>query len=185
MALSLLSVELATYNLHTFLQLLCALHDVVLRLESEYFKMRTSHHSIINFASSFHRPVDDDPHGGAGDSADEPESDGPRNHHASPAQLQHRPVQPAASHYRDAGPRCENLPTLLRANALRECLDSTVSCHRVRERIVKIVQEESSSSLSLPSSKSTFPQPFHPFTPKSDQFQISPAASPAILHHTV
>ena len=24
-----------------------------------------------------------------------------------------------------------------------------------------------------------------PFTPKSDQFQISPAASPEILHHTV
>ena len=28
-------------------------------------------------------------------------------------------------------------------------------------------------------------RPFNPFTPKSDQFQISPAASPAILHHTV
>ena len=26
---------------------------------------------------------------------------------------------------------------------------------------------------------------FSPFTPKSDQFQISPAASPVILHHTV
>ena len=26
---------------------------------------------------------------------------------------------------------------------------------------------------------------FHPFTPKSDQFQISPAALPEILHHTV
>ena len=26
---------------------------------------------------------------------------------------------------------------------------------------------------------------FNPFTPKSDQFQISPAASPEILHHTV
>ena len=26
---------------------------------------------------------------------------------------------------------------------------------------------------------------FNPLTPKSDQFQISPAASPQILHHTV
>ena len=26
---------------------------------------------------------------------------------------------------------------------------------------------------------------FKPFTPKTDQFQISPAASPAISHHTV
>ena len=25
---------------------------------------------------------------------------------------------------------------------------------------------------------------FNPFTPKSDQFQLSPAASPDILHHT-
>ena len=27
--------------------------------------------------------------------------------------------------------------------------------------------------------------PFNPFTPKSDQVQISPVASPVILHHTV
>ena len=38
--------------------------------------------------------------------------------------------------------------------------------------------------LSLPSSKSTFSQHFNPFTPKRDQIQISPAASPVILHHT-
>ena len=33
-----------------------------------------------------------------------------------------------------------------------------------------------------------FADPFttlNPFTPKTDQFQISPAASPEILHHTV
>ena len=28
-------------------------------------------------------------------------------------------------------------------------------------------------------------RPFNPFTPKNDQFQISPAASPEISHHTV
>ena len=41
------------------------------------------------------------------------------------------------------------------------------------------------STLSLPSSKSTFSQPFNPFTAKRDQCQFSPAASPAIFHHTV
>ena len=36
-----------------------------------------------------------------------------------------------------------------------------------------------------PKFKRTFSQPFNPFTPKSDQCQISSAASPVILHRTV
>ena len=50
-----------------------------------------------------------------------------------------------------------------------------------RLRIVQV----STLTISLPISKSMFSQPFNPFTPKSDQFQISPAASPEIVHHTV
>ena len=49
MALSLLSVELANWNLHTFLQLLCILHDVVLRLQCKNLQNHdiTLHHSTV------------------------------------------------------------------------------------------------------------------------------------------
>ena len=40
-------------------------------------------------------------------------------------------------------------------------------------------------SPSLLSPKRCDPTTFNPFTPKSDQYQISPAISPEILHHTV
>ena len=53
---------------------------------------------------------------------------------------------------------------------------------------VPIGTQEITSSPKLPGPLSTILSNktfFNPFTPKSDQSQLSPAASPAILHHTV
>ena len=49
----------------------------------------------------------------------------------------------------------------------------------------KIHSHDAGTFCQLDSATVEFPNYVNPFTPKSDQFQISPAASPGVLHHKV
>ena len=84
---------------------------------------------------------------------------------------------------------CQKNPGWMLKNCRRSChqCPTTGESSFVFARTVTCTRKEQTHRVkpsSLSSSKSIVSQSFNPFTPKSDQCQISPPASPEIWHHT-